>query len=354
MSLNPSHLRGDLLLRNLALVNPGSALWRLAQRAGGVLVAVACGVLLAACQPPPPPTLKVGMNSWIGFDPLVLARDRELLDRRLVKVVELSSSSETLRSFRNGLIDAAALTLDEALRLADEGQDLRVVALLDASAGADVVMARPDIDGPQALKGETVAVESSTVGALMLYRLLQAGGLQASDVTVLNVQAGLHLEALNQGRAAAAITYQPLAETLRREGFKPIFDSANMSDELLDVLVVRAQVLRERPAQVDHLVAAWREGLALFNRDRQNVASELARGADMSPEDYLGTLQGLAFYSLNDSLTELGGQPPGLARNGQRLVQTLLSAGAIGTAPDWTQLVDPGPVRRVQAQGGGQ
>lgn len=354
MSPKPSRSCGDFLQHILARVNLGPELRRVGQRAGGVLVAVACSLLLVACQPPPAPTFKVGMNSWIGYDPLVLARDRELIDRRLVKVVELSSSSETLRSFRNGLIDAAALTLDEALRLADEGQDLRVVALLDASAGADVVMARSGIDGPQALKGETVAVESSTVGALMLYRLLQAGGLQPSDITVLNLQTGLHLEALKQGRAAAAITYQPLAETLRREGFQPIFDSAGMSDELLDVLVVRARVLRERPEQVDHLVTAWRDGLALFNRDRQNVASELARGADMSPQDYLATLRGLAFYSLSDSLAELGGEPPGLARNGRRLVQTLLSAGAIGSPPDWTQLVDPGPARRVQAQGDAQ
>ncbi|MCU0764159.1 MAG: ABC transporter substrate-binding protein [Hydrogenophaga sp.] len=321
------------------------------RRALAGVAALAASLLLAGCQPAPVAPLKVGMNSWIGYDPLVLARDGDWIDRSQVKVVELSSSSETLRSFRNGLIDAAALTLDEALRLADEGQDLRVVALLDASAGADVVVARPGIDTPQALKGETVAVESSTVGALMLYRLLQAGGLQAADVTVLNLEAGLHLEALTQGRAAAAITYQPLAGTLHREGFNTIFDSAGMRDELLDVLVVRSATLAQRPAQVDQLVAAWRDGLALLVRDPDNAARELARGSDMTAEEYAATLDGLAFYSLSDSLAELGGQPPALARNGERLVQTLLSTGALRALPDWNQLIDPGPVRRVAARG---
>lgn len=71
--------------------------------------AVAVGLLaLQACNPAPNPPLIVGMNAWVGYDPLVLARDQKLLDAQQVKVVELSSSSETLRHFRNGLLDAAA------------------------------------------------------------------------------------------------------------------------------------------------------------------------------------------------------------------------------------------------------
>src|SRR5690606_8068862 len=138
-----------------------------------------------------------------GYDPLVLVRDRDMIDTTQIKGVELSSSSEAMRAFRNGLLDAAALTLDEALRLAGAGQDLRLVALLDASAGADAVVARPGIDSLQALRGETIAVERSAVGALMLTRLLQEAGLRPADVYVLNLEASLHLEALRNGKAGA-------------------------------------------------------------------------------------------------------------------------------------------------------
>jgi hypothetical protein len=71
----------------------------------------------------------------------------------------------------------------------------------------------------------------------------------------------------------------------------------------------------------------------------------------MSPEEYLQTLSGLAFYSIPDSLAQLGGCPPALVHDGERLVQTLLRAGAIREAPDWGTLIDAGPVRRVQASG---
>ena len=113
--------------------------------------------LLVACQPVPAAPLALGLNAWVGYDPLVLARERGLIDTRAVKVIELSSSSETLRHFRNRLLDAAALTLDEALRLADEGFDPRVVAVLSASAGADVVLAVPEVRDLAGLRGRVPA-----------------------------------------------------------------------------------------------------------------------------------------------------------------------------------------------------
>lgn len=320
-------------------------------RRAGALVLLAFTLHLGACESPPPPPLVLGMNSWVGYDPLVLARDRDMIDTTQIKVVELSSSSEAMRGFRNGLIDAAALTLDEALRLASEGQDLRLVALLDASVGADMVLARPGIETPQALRGETIAVERSAVGALMLTRVLQKAGLQPADVKVLNLEASLHLDALRTDRAVAAISYQPLAGALKKAGFNVIFDSASLSGELFDVLVVRASVLEERPAQVDALIAGWRDGLGAMERDRSAVAADMARGSHMTPEEYLDTLDGLSFFNPADSLAQLSGQPPPLVQGAERLVQTLISTGLLDQTPDWGRLIDAEPARRVMDAG---
>ena len=178
--------------------------------------------LLSACQAPPPPPLMVGMNSWIGYDPLVLARDRDLIDRAQIKVVELSSSSETLRSFRNGLIDAAALTLDEALRLREAGMDVRVVAVLDVSAGGDMVVAHPSITSPAALRGQFVAVEDSSVGALLLQRMLQGAGLTRTDVKVVNLESNQHLRALQDGQVSAPFRTEAGWHIVQRIGTRQV------------------------------------------------------------------------------------------------------------------------------------
>jgi ABC-type nitrate/sulfonate/bicarbonate transport system substrate-binding protein len=239
------------------------------------------GVVLGivACSEPVRPPLVVGINTWVGYDPLVLARDRGLTDARQVKVVELISSAEALRHLRNGLLDAAGLTLDEALRLVDSGFDVRIVALLDTSAGADPVLAAPRIT-------------------------------------------------------------------------RSIFDSRQMPGEIVDVLVVRTEVLRQRPEAVDALLAAWAGGLNLMQLDPPGAAASLAPGADLSPAQYQAVLRGLRFYSPAESLALLtGGDPPRVARQGQEVARLLVELGLLRQPPNWAALIDTVPAARAPTTG---
>lgn len=306
-----------------------------------VLPCLAAGaLLLSGCQPVPRSPLKLGMNPWVGYDPLVLARDRGLLDRARVKVIELSSGSETLRHLRNGLLDGAALTLDETLRLADDGVDIRIVNLLSSSAGADLVLARPDIARPEQLRGRAIAVEKTTVGALMLQRLLRAGGLQPHELRVFNMESSQHLSAIRNGRVDAVVTFEPLAGALRDEGLAPIFDSRQMPGDIVDVLVVHERALSQRRDQVEALVAGWRRGLQAMLREPALSAQALAAGVDLTPAEYLAVLQGLKFYDDREARWLLGGRPRNLGQQSEGLALTLQLMGLIGETPDWGRLLD--------------
>lgn len=303
---------------------------------------------LAACRPVPPAPLKLGMNAWVGYDPLILARDRGLMDRQAVKVIELASSSETLRNFRNRLLDAAALTLDEVLRLADEGFQLRVICLLSESAGADVLMARADVRKPADLRGRTVAVEATTVGALMLQRLLQAAGLQRSDIRIINVEANQHAALLRGGRIDAAVTYEPLAGQLRKDGFVPLFDSRQMPGDIVDVLVVHTDVLDNAPQAVQSLLVGWQRGLQAMQQAPEESSRVLAPGADLTPEAYQATFHGLRFYTPSESLALLSGHPPALVQTSEGLAQALQEMGLIRQVPSWDRLLAPAPAAALR------
>lgn len=309
---------------------------------------------LAACQPLPQAPLKLGMNPWVGYDPMVLARDRGLMDAAQVKVVELASGSETMRYLRNGLLDGAALTLDETLRLADDGVDLRIVLLLSTSSGADVVMARPDIRTPAGLRGRSIGVERTTVGALMLQRLLQAGGLQPHEVQVRNLEASQHLAALRNGLVDAVVTFEPLVGPLRAEGLRPVFDSRQMPGDIVDVLVVRAETLSRRQPQVEAAVLGWRRGLSALENDPQASAELLAAGVDLTPADYLTTLKGLKFYGDQEVQALMSGQPRALGRQSEGLAITLGLMGLIRDTPDWGRLLDEGWTDRLRTLEGAQ
>jgi len=315
--------------------------------------ALAAAVLLAlaACGEPVTPPLTVGMNPWVGYDPLVLARDRGLTDAAQLRVVELASASETLRHLRNGLLDAATLTLDETLRLAESGVAVRIVAVLDESTGGDAVLAAPRITSPAQLKDAFIAVEDSAVGALLLQRMLTKAGLTRADVKVTNIEVARHLEALQSGQAVAAVSFEPLAGAIEAAGFRRIFDSRELPGEVLDVLVVRVDVLEQRPEAVDALLRAWYDGLDLFESDLPGAAESLARGTDLTPAAYQAVLGGLAFHSREASARELLGNPPLLVEKASIVADALQAIGLLQRTPRWQDLIDGAPMQRLQAGG---
>lgn len=297
---------------------------------GGLLLLA----LLAGCQPAPQPPIRLTVNPWVGYDPLILAREQGLVDGRRLRVIELMSNSDSLRALRHGLTDAAALTLDETLRLADEGVPLRIIALLSESRGADAVLASDDITQPAALKGKRIGVEDTAVGALVLDRILAAAGLTRADVEVVHVEAAQHAAMLKNGRLDAVVTFEPFKRQLQAQGFRVLFDSRAMPGEILDVLVTRGPLPPEREALIRQ---AWAKGLAQLAANPQAAAALLAPGVDLTPEDYQATLQGLHFFTAEEERAQR--TPEALARQAAPLVRTLLAQGHLSRPPDWAALL---------------
>ncbi len=302
--------------------------------------------LLTGCAEAPQPALRVGVNPWVGYDPLVLAGERRLFDPARVRVVELSSNTESKRALRNGLVDGAALTLDEALRLADAGMDLKIIAVLDISQGADAVLAREGIHAPADLKGKTIALEKTAVGALVLDRLLRAGGLSRDDVRLIHVESAQHGSSLTNGRADAVITFEPMKSWLVARGFPVIFDSRAMPGEIVDILVARAGTLESHMAEWVELLAGWERARRALLAD-ESAAAQLAPGADLTPEEYRATLAGLTLSSLKDSVRLLSGPSPELTRAGEGIAETLYRLELIRRPPDWGALLDARPAARA-------
>ena len=320
---------------------------RLAGRGAAVLAAL----VLAACSQAPNPPLTVGLNAWVGNDPLVLAREKKLMDPQAIKIVELPSEAEVLRNFRNGLLDAASLTLDETLRLADEGVDVRLVGVMDASNGADVVMVDPGIRSLADLRGQRIAVESTAVGGLVLQRLLLAAGLRASDVEVVDLDAPEHLEALRNHRVSAAVSYEPIAGELRAAGYQGLFDTRQMQGDVMNVLVVQGRLMAGRSEQVEAMLVAWEGGLTAQRAHPQEAAQLLAPGGALTTDGYLAATSRLTQYTNAQSLEWLTGATPRLAQDAQPLVSTLQAMDMLKKPPDWARLIDAEPVRRVLERG---
>lgn len=306
--------------------------------AGAAWLVLAAAVSGCAAEPPP---LRVGANVWPGYEPLFLARDLGLLDASAVRLVEYSSASEVIRAFRNRAVEAATLTLDETLLLAESGQAPRIVLVMDFSAGGDAIVARPDIRKLTALRGRRVGVENSAVGAYMLARARAAAGLGVGDFRSVPLEVHEHERAYRERRVDAVVTFEPVRTRLIAAGAHVVFDSRALPGEIVDVLVVHADVLEPQAPRLRSLLSAWFAALAHLDRFPDDAARRIAPRMRLEPREVLPLYGGLQLVSRADNLRLLSGSEPALASSARGLVGTLRETGLLRTEVDIRALLAP-------------
>ncbi|MFM8271182.1 MAG: ABC transporter substrate-binding protein, partial [Gemmata sp.] len=155
--------------------------------------------------------------------------------------------------------EAGCLTLDGAFRVQAAGVDVRLIAVLDTSDGADAVVSAPGakLARPADLRGKRVAVERYGVGMLFFCRALQSAGLTVRDVHVVNADLPQFERLFSTGRVDAAVTYSPQKERLVAAGGRVLCDSAAFPSKVTDVLVVRADAIRNNPHAARALARGW-------------------------------------------------------------------------------------------------
>lgn len=306
------------------------------------LMAVLCaGWLVSACTPQEPLPLRVATNVWVGYESLYLARSLGLYEASNIRLVEMQSASEVSRAIRSKRVEAAALTLDEALNLRQSGLDLRVVLVMDVSDGADALVARPDTRDLQQLRGKRIGVERGAVGALMLDAALDAAGLRVEDVQVVTVHADEHVPAWRKGRVDALVTFDPMRSLLLQEGGHTLFDSRRISGRILDVLVVRADVL---PRQGEALRRLLEGHFAALRHMRERPADAAARMAPRLGGDGVQAQQfdGLNLPGLADNRAWLAGPRPRLTRVAAELQALMLNDRLLQKRMDLSHLAEAG------------
>ena len=298
-------------------------------RAGKQLCVLACITLLLAlsgCMREPETALRIGTNVWIGSEPLYLARELGRLDPAAVQLVEYPSASEVLRAFRNQAIDGMVISLDELFGLAVDGFQPRIILVVDVSHGADVVVGRNGMRTMKDLKGKSVAVESSALGAFVLSRALAVSGMQASDVNVVHLESNEQPSAFEKGQVDGAVTFDPYRAQLLRAGATTLFDSTRIPGEIVDLLAVRASVLDKQPKAIQALLAGWFTAIDYLKREPKDAAQRMGIRQQTTGEQFLETLQGLRIPSREENLSMLGGTTPELVVTGRRLMALMLEA----------------------------
>lgn len=255
----------------------------------------AVGVLAkAASWPRRRATLRIGFNTWPGYELLYLAREQGFFEEQGldVRLVELGSLGDARRAYEVGQVDAIATTIVEVLVARDVSRrDLRVVEVIDVSKGADMIVARADVTTPVQLRGKRVGVEVASLGLYLLARALERAGVALDDVTIVSKDQRTMRRDLLTGHLDAVVTYPPESVAMLADArFKVLFSSAEVPNEVVDVLAVDGGWARSNRGGLEALIAGYRKALAFARAQPATAHALMAAREGITPAEFAALL----------------------------------------------------------------
>lgn len=284
----------------------------------------ALGGMTAGCNEERQSDMRLGCNSWLGYAPLYIARDRGVLEQARTRLVEIPTSAGVQRAMRNQNVEIAALTLDEVIRVHADGVPCRILWVTDISAGGDGIVAQPEIKSMKDLAGKRIGVEEAALGAYVLQRCLDLHHMDINDVIIHRLTPAEHEQAFAMRKVDAVVTFEPMLGRLLDKGATLLFSSREIPWEVINVIVTRADVAKSRQEDLAKLATAWFSVLGEVASRSPQLMEKLARREQQSPEQIARAFDGIVFPDRKSTLEVLE-NTHGLEQGINRLIEFQLS-----------------------------
>lgn len=308
-----------------------------------VLSVSACSSSLAPVPTPAPTPLKVTYSLWPGDYPVILAQETGLFQKHgvNVKLIPLESYSDLMSIFLSGQSDISLPNWPEAITMQGKKPGFfKVILVYDYSNGADHVVCRPDIQTIADLRGKRIGVTPRTYGDLFVREMLAREGMTAEDVIFVDLSPEQIADNLPT-HIDAGYTWEPYTSEAILRGYKVIFDSTSTPGLLSDVIVARADIIENRPQDVQAFVDAWFEALAYWQANPDQSRAILAQVTGQQLEDI--SLQGIHMYSReeNKQVFDPNGGPLSLYSTGNTIVKFLKTVGLLSAPVNFDEMLEP-------------
>ncbi len=285
--------------------------------------------------------MRLGTSVWPGFESFYVARELNFWREDQIKLLEYTSTSELTRAFRNGTIDSGLLTLDEALLLVEDGQDIRILLVTDISNGADVILAKPDFHNVKDLRGHRIGAETTGVGAYMLFRALELAGLTPEDVDIVTLEFSEQQLALDRGLVDAVVTYEPVRTKLKSAGARQIFDSTRIPGEIVDVLVVRTSYLKASPDKARLLVESFYRAQRYAREQSEEFVRIAAARENVTSPQFRRSMTLLRVPDAQEGPAMLAGTPAPLQKQAKSLADVMSQRHLLLRPVDVSSMFEP-------------
>lgn len=288
--------------------------------APSAVLAALLGLLALGCVREQAPPLRIGINAWPGYEFLYLAQEKGFYaDEGVeVRIVEFNSLADARRAYERGQVDGLGTTVVEVLQARDQSSRTpQILQVIDASEGADVILARPGVTNIAGLRGRKVGVELASLGIYILCRGIEKHGLSLNDITPVSMDQISMNDAFRQGELDGIVTYPPISVALLRDAKgHVIFDTTEIPGEVLDVIAMDEAIVRSRPDDISRFLRAYHRAMAHTREHPEESHRIMAKREGISPAEFANSLtNGIRLFGPSEQA--------GFLRPGGRLTEVL-------------------------------
>jgi len=290
----------------------------------------------------PEPPLKIGINIWPGYAHAFVAQQKDFFDQQGVKVelILKSEISEVSELYKKGELDGMFNVFTDIIMLNADGFPTRVVYVADYSDSGDVIIGRPEFQTLHDLKGKTISFEGvDTFSHMLVLSLLEQAGIQEGEFQAVNLFVHRVLDALEAGEIDAGHTWEPTTSQAVEKGYKILAKAGDIPGIITDVLAFRANVIKERPDDIQGVVKALLEAREFLYTQPEEALTIMAKANRMSKAEMELGVRGIHYPDGSENMAAM--QPGGtLFKSGQIAADFYLRSGQLFEKPDFETLID--------------
>lgn len=258
-------------------------------------------IFFSSCTYKEEKKLKISISNWIGYTPLIYAKEKKWLDDLNIKILQVSSLTENLYLYEAGNSDAFVGTQYE-YNLAKKSQNSLIpLILLNRSNGGDMIMSNLTIEELKNSSKLDVYLEIDSVNSILLEDFLVTNNLKNLKINYINKdqQYISTLKKKNLKEPTLIVTYSPYYKVLEENGINII---ASTSDKLrlliVDALFVSKEVYTENEKKFQKLKILIDKAIEnLQENPKEYFETVKTHNLNMTYDEFLSTVEKIVWIN---------------------------------------------------------
>jgi NitT/TauT family transport system substrate-binding protein len=238
---------------------------------------------------------KIAWSIYVGWMPWDYADKHGILKKWAdkyaitIELTQINDYVESINQYTAGKFDGCVMTNMDALSIpAVGGVDTTALIIGDFSNGNDGIVSKTAKTVAQ-LKGKKINLVELSVSHYLLARALESAKLAEKDITVVNTSDADMVAAYQSRDVTSAVTWNPLlSEIMNTKGTSLLYTSASIPGEIIDMMVVNADTLKDNPNLGKALVGAWYETIGIMQKEDAKGNEARTYMAEKSGTDLAG------------------------------------------------------------------